>query len=205
MFKKWGEKNEESSQGSHRIENQIEGVTSKKVITPQNKNNETNTLLKGSKLIGDIIVTCDLELSGEIEGNITSEIDSNIIIRGTCKGSIETMEGSVEIIGELRSGNISAGKNVKITGQFNGGEITAKGKILIDGEFNGRLMGNEIEIGPNAKGKGELLYREYISIAQGAEIEGQVNKAPNEFKLIKTGIVNNTETATTGEEISKVN
>ncbi len=205
MFKKWGEKNEEVKPVSNSTENNIDAVTSPQAVMPQKKHAKTNTLLKGSNLIGDIIVTCDLELSGEIEGNIRSEKDSNIIIKGTCKGSIETKEGSVDIQGELRSGNITAGHNVKITGKFNGGEITAQGIIQIDGEFKGRLMGNGIEVGPNAKGKGELLYREYISIAKGAEIEGQMSKAPNELKLIKTRKEENTKPAAPGEEISKAN
>ena len=46
-----------------------------------------NKILKGSKLIGDINVTCDLELSGDVEGNITSLQKSNILIKGVgCYG-----------------------------------------------------------------------------------------------------------------------
>ena len=145
----------------------------------------TNNILKGSKLIGDINVTCDLELSGEIEGNITSEHNSNIVIKGTCKGNIQTREGNVDIVGELHDGNIIAGSDVKISGKFIGGEITAKGRIYVNGEFDGKLEGNEIEIGPNARGKGELLYKELISIDKGAHIEGHICKIPAELKLVE--------------------
>ncbi len=145
----------------------------------------SNTILKGSKLIGDINVTCDLELSGDIEGNITSEQDSKIVIKGICKGNIETKNGDVIIDGELLKGNIKAGSNVTISGKFNGGEITATGKISINGEFNGKLEGSEIEIGPGAHGKGEILYKEYISIAKGANVEVEIHKASNELKLVK--------------------
>src|SRR5210317_848828 len=120
------------------------------------RSSSVNKILKGSKLIGDITVTCDLELSGDVEGNITSMQGSNILIKGLCKGNIETKEGSVTIEGELSSGNIIAGKGVKITGKFNGGEVQTVGKIFIDGEFNGILEGNEIEIGPNSVGKGKI-------------------------------------------------
>jgi cytoskeletal protein CcmA (bactofilin family) len=146
---------------------------------------KSNTLLKGSKLIGDINVTCDLELSGEIQGNITSEKNSNIVIRGICRGNIETKEGNVDIDGELRDGNITAGSDVRIAGKFTGGEIKAKGKIQINGEFSGTLEADEIEIGPDARGKGELLYREFISIAKGAIVEVQVNQGQKELKLVK--------------------
>ncbi len=47
----------------------IEGVRS---IDNNRADEQTgkNTILKGSKLIGDISVTCDLELDGDVEGNI---------------------------------------------------------------------------------------------------------------------------------------
>ena len=147
---------------------------------------EKNTILKGSKLIGDISITTDLELTGEIEGNITSEQDSNIIIKGSCKGDIATRDGNVSIEGELKSGNITAGNDVNISGSFNGGEVTAKGKIHLNGEFRGRLEANEIEIGPGASGSGELIYRESISISKGSRVEGQISRVPEELKLVKS-------------------
>lgn len=144
----------------------------------------SNTILRGSKLVGDINVTCDLELSGEIEGNITSTQNSNIVIKGTCRGNIETRQGNVAIDGELLNGNIT-GSDVTISGKFSGGEIKAKGKIRIDGEFNGVLEGNEIIIGPDARGHGELMYTETISISRGANIEGQIRKVSAELVLVK--------------------
>jgi cytoskeletal protein CcmA (bactofilin family) len=176
MFKKLGQ-NSKVKPG--KTEEQSENIPGKQIIP------ENNTILKGSKLIGDINVTCDLELSGEIEGNITSELNSNIVIKGCCKGNIYTREGNVVIDGELNSGDIIAGNNVKISGKFNGGEVKAKGKIYINGEFQGRLEANEIEVGPGASGNGELLYRECISIAKGAKIEGQISKVQEELKLVK--------------------
>jgi cytoskeletal protein CcmA (bactofilin family) len=146
----------------------------------------SNTILKGNKLMGDINVTCDLELSGDIEGNIISKTDSNIIIKGSCSGNIETKGGKVDIEGSMLRGNIYTGSEVRITGKFNGGEIVSKGKIYINGEFTGKLEGKEIEIGPNAKGNGKLLYRENISIARGAIIEGQICQAQQELVLLKS-------------------
>ncbi len=144
-----------------------------------------NTILKGSKLIGDINVTYDLEVSGDVDGNITSMQNSNIVIKGVCKGNIATKEGSVEIEGELQGGNISAGKNVTISGKFNGGEVKAAGKIFIDGEFNGRLEGNDIEIGANSSGKGEIYYKEYISISKGARVDVQISQAKQGLQEVK--------------------
>lgn len=144
---------------------------------------KTNTILKGNRLIGDISVTCDLELSGDIEGNITSAQRSNIVIKGTCKGNIETKEGNVDIQGELQGGNIIAGNDVNIMGKFSGGQIRANGKIFVNGEFNGKLQGKEIEIGSSAVGKGDIQYEESISVARGARVEGQINQI-QELKLV---------------------
>ncbi len=144
-----------------------------------------NTLLKGSRLIGDINVSYDLELSGEVEGNINSEQNANIVIQGICKGSIKTKEGNVSIEGELSNGDIIAGGDVKITGKFNGGKVKAEGKLYINGEFNGQLESNEIEVGSEAKGKGALFYKEYISISKGAKVEVQISRIQEELKAVK--------------------
>ena len=151
----------------------------------------SNTILKGNKLMGDINVTCDLELSGDIEGNIISKTDSDILIKGICKGDIETKGGKVDIAGSILMGNINAGSDVRITGKFNGGKIVSEGKIYINGEFTGKLEGKEIEIGPNAKGNGDLIYRENISIARGAIIEGQICHAQQELVLLKSASTQN--------------
>jgi cytoskeletal protein CcmA (bactofilin family) len=194
MFKNWGVDTEEiktdgnGNNGGHKQEPApgiSENINTKSAEKNIIKSNNVNTILKGSKLIGDINVTCDMRLSGDVEGNITSEQNSNIIIQGTCRGNIVTKEGSVDIEGELSGGNITSGGNVRLVGKFNGGEATAKGKIYVNGEFNGKLEGNEIEIGPNASGKGELLYREYISIAKGAKIEAQISRVQQELQIVK--------------------
>ena len=150
------------------------------------RSSSVNKILKGSKLTGDINVSCDLEMSGDVEGNITSMQKSNILIKGVCRGNIETKEGSVDIEGELRGGNISAGKDVKISGKFNGGEVKAVGKIFVDGEFNGKLEGNDIEIGPNSSGKGEIFYKEHISISRGAKVDVQISQSKEALKEVKT-------------------
>ena len=183
MFKKWGQNNNEDVDINDVAERNTENPVAETGGTE--KSTTANTILKGSKLTGDINVTCDLELSGEIEGNITSEQNSNIVIKGTCKGNIETRDGNVDIEGELHNGNITAGSDVKISGKFIGGEVKAKGRIYLNGEFDGKIEGNEIEIGPGAKGKGEIIYREYISISKGANIEGRICKVPSELKLVK--------------------
>ena len=144
-----------------------------------------NTILKGNKLIGDISVSSDLELSGEIEGNITSEQNSNIVIKGNCRGSITTREGSVTIEGELNGGNITAGSNITISGKFEGGEAKAQKRMIVNGEFKGRLEAEEMEIGPEARGSGEIFYKEHFSVAKGAQIEGKIGKLSGELMLVK--------------------
>jgi len=196
MFKKWGSDSESTSShgnGDKTVQSSFNaGVAVKEkpenivpAIKPVAAPKRANTILKGSKLTGDINVTSDLELSGDVEGNIRSLQDSNIVLKGNCKGNIETKEGSVNIEGSLEGGNISAGKEVRIIGKFNGGEIKAKDKIYIDGEFNGRLEANEIEIGSRASGKGELNYKDFISIAKGAKVNVQIGQLQSEIKKVE--------------------
>lgn len=137
---------------------------------------KTNSILKGSKLTGDILISYDLQLDGDVEGKITAEQQSNVVIKGNCRGSINVKEGNVDIEGQMSDGDIIAGGNVSVTGTFNGGKIEAKGKISVNGKFNGTLNGREIEIGPDAEGTGDLFYRESISIAKGASVEIQIKK-----------------------------
>ena len=120
-----------------------------------------------------------------MEGNISSEHKSNIIIKGTCSGNISTREGNVDIEGKMRKGDITAGGNIKITGSFNGGRVESKGTIYVNGEFSGRLEGKDIEIGPDAKGKGELFYKENISIAKGAGVEVNIKRYNEEKAQMK--------------------
>jgi cytoskeletal protein CcmA (bactofilin family) len=149
------------------------------------KPKSVNTILKGSKLTGNIVISHDLELTGDVEGNITSEQNSNITIKGNCKGNITTRGGSVEIEGVMNDGDIVAGGSVRINGKFSGGRIEAGEKIYINGEFDGKLESNEIEVGPEARGKGELYYKEYVSIHKGADVEGQITRVQEKKKEAK--------------------
>ncbi len=141
---------------------------------------EINTICKGSKITGNMVVSQDLQMDGDLEGNITAENNASIFIKGTCKGNIDAKGGSVEIEGEMSGGNISAGGYVKVTGKFLGGKIQAKEKIHINGEFTGSLESNEVELGSAARGKGEILYKESLCIQRGAKMEGKVTRAEAE-------------------------
>lgn len=184
MIKKWGADREHVKTDDHEkdslqdISNNIRNLTADE----NTGNRQVNTILKGSKITGDIKVECDLEVIGDVEGNITAQEDSNIVIKGSCTGNIETGRGNVDIRGELRNGNITTGGNVSISGKFTGGEVKAKGRIYVDCEFKGKLEGSEIEIGSNAHGKGELCYKEYISVARGAKIEVHLCRIQEEGK-----------------------
>ena len=143
---------------------------------------KVNNILRGSKVTGDISVSCDLVLSGDVVGNIIAREDSNIVIKGSCKGNIETRRGNVDIRGELQSGNITTEGNVSISGKFTGGEVKAGGRIFVNCEFTGRLEGNEIEIGANANIRGELFYKEFITVARGAKVEVHLCRIEEESK-----------------------
>jgi cytoskeletal protein CcmA (bactofilin family) len=140
MFKK-RETSSEDIQKSNNEQRPINYIPKQK----RHQQRDINTILKGSKLTGDINVSYDLELSGEVEGNIHAEKNSSIAIKGVCRGDIR-------------------------------GRIEAKGRIYVNGEFDGKLEGNEIEIGSNSQGRGELFYKDSISIAKGAKVEVQINQ-----------------------------
>jgi cytoskeletal protein CcmA (bactofilin family) len=178
MFKK--QSAETTSPETAVKERPVEDTSRSASAAPERK--QTNTIVKGSRLTGDIVITYDLELYGDVEGNITSEQKSNIIIRGSCKGNIRTKEGSVELDGNMSKGDIYAGGDIRITGSFRGGRAEAKGRIYVDGEFSGTLSAKEIEVGPHAKGKGELLYQEFISIARGARVEASISRSQGTAK-----------------------
>jgi cytoskeletal protein CcmA (bactofilin family) len=195
MFEKWGSDSEAevtNDNGDKTINSdspagdKTQTASENKVhdIKPAAAPKSSNTILKGSKLTGDINITNDLELSGEVEGSIKSIKDSNIILKGTCKGNIDTKGGSVYIEGSLEGGSINAGNEVSVTGKFNGTSIKAVNRIYVNGEFNGKLEANEIEIGPKAVGKGELHYKELISIARGAKVNVQIGQSQPELKVV---------------------
>lgn len=140
-----------------------------------------NAINKGSKVTGNLIIGQDLEITGDIEGDIASRENANIFILGASKGNITT-GGSVEIEGEMNGGDIVAGGYVKVTGKFHGGKIQAKEKIHVNGEFSGTLESREIEVGADAQGTGEIVYNEYLSIEKGARVEGRITRVGSEPK-----------------------
>ena len=142
----------------------------------------TNAIHKGSKVTGNLTISQDLQITGEIEGNITAENNASIFIKGSCKGNIKTKGGSVEIDGEMSGGDISAGGYVKVTGKFHGGKIQAKERIHINGEFSGTLESNDVEIGEAAQGKGEIYYKELLCIQRGAKVEGKISRTEPDRK-----------------------
>jgi cytoskeletal protein CcmA (bactofilin family) len=153
-----------------------------------------NTIVKGNKVTGNMVVSQDLQMNGDIEGNITAENNASIFISGTCKGNIDAKGGSVDVDGEMSGGNITAGGHVNITGKFLGGKIKAKDKIHINGEFTGNLESNEVELGAAARGKGEILYKETLCIQRGAKIEGKITRIePERMSVPGTGTPTATE------------
>ena len=184
MLKKWGSNKSNVNTNSFEKDPQKDIGKTAGNMTSDKKvgDRKVNNILKGSKVTGDINVSCDLVLSGDVEGNITAREDSNIVIKGSCQGNIETRRGDVDIRGELKSGNITTEGNVSISGKFTGGEVKAGGKIYVNSEFTGRLEGNEIEIGANAHIRGEIIYKEFITISRGAKVEVHLSRIEKESK-----------------------
>jgi len=184
MLKKWlSEKTNVHTNSIEKGPQKDIGKTTGNVTSDKSPgDSKVNNILKGSKVTGDINITCDLVLSGDVEGNITAREDSNIVIKGSCKGNIATRRGDIDIRGELQSGKITTEGNVSISGKFTGGEVKAGGQIYVNCEFTGRLEGNEIEIGPHANIRGEVFYKEFITVSRGAKVEVHLCRIEDESK-----------------------
>lgn len=135
-----------------------------------NTTEETNYIVEGSRMTGDLWVSCDLDLGGEVSGNIVSQANSNIILRGICRG-----------------GDVSAGGDIEITGKFEGGEIRSQGKCSINGECKGKVEAFEIELGPQARVTGELIYHSSLQISEGAQVEAKISFKPQEKPALMQG------------------
>ena len=164
------------------IELKVEEKTVPLTIVSEPRVQAANAINKGSKVTGNIVIMQDLVITGDVEGDITGEEKSNIIIKGTCKGNIRTKGGSVELEGEMSGGDIVAGGYVKVTGKFRGGKIQARERIVINGEFSGSLESNDIEVGACGRGKGEIVYKDSICIQKGAKVEGRITRIEGERK-----------------------
>ena len=134
----------------------------------------TNILVKGSDICGDIQVSGDLLLSGDILGDISSDTKSNVTVQGTCKGNIKT-GGNVTVFGSVEQGDITSSGAVTINGSFRGGGARANEKITVKGTFSGMLQSKEILLGANAEGMAEIIYEENISVEKGAKIQGRIS------------------------------
>lgn len=101
-------------------------------------NSNTTIITAGAKLKGELNLSCNLYIDGELEGTIVSSKEVNIGKNGHVKGSVKTdrlvVQGHIE-------GSIEANKvEIKAAGHVNG-EISSVELII---ESKGIFEGNSI-------------------------------------------------------------
>ena len=107
----------------------------------------------------------------------TSVVNVNTKITGTL-----ITEGEIEIYG-IMDGNIVCDKVVVGLSGLVNGEITAQ-KVIINGTVTGDIHASSIFFGKTAQVKGNM-YHNFISIATGANIEGDLRKKKKQQDKIK--------------------
>ena len=83
--------------------------------------NKVNTLLEGTKMVGDIITNSPFKINGVIEGNFVSKSNIEIGKSGVIRGNINCVEADIEgiIEGTLKvSGLLTLRKSSKVTGDI---------------------------------------------------------------------------------------
>jgi len=61
-----------------------EKVTAESAVKSDEKG--VNAIYKGSKIVGNIVISQDLQIDGDIEGNITAENNASIFIKAPARG-----------------------------------------------------------------------------------------------------------------------
>ncbi|MEA2074024.1 MAG: polymer-forming cytoskeletal protein [Campylobacterota bacterium] len=114
-------------------------------------NSNTTIITAGAKIKGEIELSCNLYIDGELDGTIKSSKEVNIGKNGHVKGTLVTerlvVQGYVE-------GSVDA-KVVEIKAQGHvSGEITANGLII---ESKGIFEGNSIVKDTKSKAKAQKI------------------------------------------------
>ncbi|MEG2203835.1 MAG: polymer-forming cytoskeletal protein [Oscillospiraceae bacterium] len=127
-------------------------------------------IAKGTQIIGDMIVSSDVEIMGEVCGNLT--IGGSVIIWGRVEGNIDAANVDV------RSGRIKGAVHAKNSVALDSGSVMLGDISGADLQLNGKLQGDVSVQGMATLGESSLQIGNVaagrLSIHQGARLRGSV-------------------------------
>ena len=146
------------------------GAEKKSVDHAPVKTPEASFLAPGTVFEGSFRAKGDIEIAGELKGDVTSE--GSVLLRSNLQSNITA--GSVKLTGCTLIGDITANGPVTVSEDSKvTGNITAQ-SLLCAGEINGdiRISGNT-QMDANARVSGSVVTGT-ISVAAGAVLNGSV-------------------------------
>lgn len=145
-------------------------------------NSENVTVIsKGTVIVGDIKSDSDIEMFGEITGNVTTT--GNVKINGKQAGDVQG--SSINLFSCIVKGNMNAAEDINVdSDSVVVGDIKC-GNLTIDGKLKGNIhvMGN-VSCEGNAIILGDIASTT-ISINSGAKIKGNLEVSDGSIEQIK--------------------
>lgn len=131
---------------------------------------------------GDLVIAGgDIQLAGQVSQTLYAaggkiSVDSNVVRNARVAGGSVSLGASGQI-----QGNASlAGGDITVRGPIGGYLQAGGGHLYLDGPIGGdvELVGDRIELGPNARIEGHLKYQSKKDIRQaaGAEVRGGIER-----------------------------
>lgn len=137
-------------------------------------------IASGTVINGDIISQGNLELSGEVLGNI--KVDGELKIWGRVEGNIEV--NSLDVLGGKVKGNILSVGHVNLdTDTIIAGNINAS-SLLLDGKLKGDVdIEGAVTIGSTGVQIGRITAKQ-LSIGQGAKLNSTIQMTNEDASAI---------------------
>lgn len=132
---------------------------------------QKNIIARGTKILGSIITESDIDINGQVEGDVESKgrinVTGNIIGKITCSDAEidrAVIEGDINVSGEL-----SIGEGSKIHGT-----VSAK-SIHVSGEVKGDVLGSaDVKITNVANVQGNIT-TPAVTVESGAILNGKMD------------------------------
>ena len=103
--------------------------------TKSNGGNDTTIITAGSKIKGEMNVTCKIFIDGEFDGSIISTKEVNIGQKGLVKGEITTdriiVQGTVE--GDINANRVELKSTGRVKGTIESIELLIESKAIFEG------------------------------------------------------------------------
>lgn len=133
-----------------------------------------------------------VQIRGDIEQDVMAA-GGDVGIDANVRGDVRAAGGkiSIERDARVRGGATLAGGSINVNGRVEGRLRAFGGAVRLDGEIGGdaEVAAEDIEIGPQARVAGRLLYRSAHApqVAEGAVIDGGIERARHAWQGVDGG------------------